>query len=110
MKVLKTNNTKDLLNYLVKRLIGRRYKRFISPTSGDKTYYLKSDILGQRNIRISNHHLHEKQYKISQIDIVIENDLFVSINKIILQPHEIHSYRSVIAERIMKILDKKSFD
>lgn len=102
--LLKHLEPKYLVQYIAKRLSGRGYTLQKSPTSGSNTYYFKSEILGQRPIRISNHNLHEKQIKNSQIDIVIQPDFSVTINQVKTEPHPVNQYKSVIAEKILALL------
>jgi len=98
MKLLANKEPKSLINYLGKRLGSFGYKIYKSDRSPQRTYYLKSDKKGYKKIRLSDHNLHQNQYKENQIDVVIQDDFSVEINKIKLYPSEIQSYRSVIAE------------
>lgn len=94
---------KNLIQYLIKRLKGRGYLIEKSPTSGSNTYYFRSDVLGQRVIRISNHNLHENQIKESQIDIVIQPDKTVKINNIELIG-KFANYKAAIADNLLELL------
>lgn len=102
MNYLKNKEPKVLIYYILKRLKGKGYFIFVSPRSPKRTYYLKS--ISSKTIRISDHELHEKQIKKSQIDVVVFSDFSVAINKEKLEPHEIHSYKSIIAEKILALL------
>ena len=102
--LLKHLEPKYLVQYIAKRLSGRGYLLQKSPISGSNTYYFKSSNLGQRPIRISNHNLHESQIKESQIDIVIQPNFAVTINKEKIEPHPINHYKSVVAEKILALL------
>ncbi|EKF56231.1 hypothetical protein I215_01873 [Galbibacter marinus] len=104
MKLLIDDEPKNLVNYLYKRLKGRGYSLVKSSISGNKSYYFKSAILGQRPIRLSDHYLHKKQEKSSYIDIVIITERCVTINKKCISLIEPHSYRSVIADEVLKLL------
>lgn len=102
MKLLTNNHSINLTGYILKRLKGKGYMIFTSPRSPKRTYYLKGSFL--KTIRISDHELHERQFKKSQIDIVIQEDFTVTINRETVEPHDIHSYKSVIVDKLLALL------
>lgn len=110
MNLITQKDPKYLANYVFSRVCNlyKSYRVIKSPKENSKTKYIKSSDYRLPSIRISDHTLDPKFHKNnSDIDVIISEHSFVTINGVVIQSHIQHSYKSVVADYILAIIAQK---